>query len=265
MIAPGQLEERICAFVDILGFSNFVNGLNAATGADREHKLAQLIKVNDQFEEERSRFTKDLRRQGALTYFSDNIFLSIPVSRANAFELVCHYIDRICTALLIDGFLTRGAIVRGLIYHVENTVFGPAIVDASGVEKAVARFPRVVVKRNAVPEKFDNSDARLLACDDGPICLNPLHQFESFVQRLMANDRDSYMNSDNCRKRLSHLGKIRAHLERHFHTTRDRPDVHEKVRWMVLQLNTRVLTQEHGDIAQWPRAIAISEILPPAG
>lgn len=43
------------------------------------------------------------------------------------------------------GFLVRGGITIGPLYHDSNIVFGPALVRAATIEKDLARFPRVVL------------------------------------------------------------------------------------------------------------------------
>ena len=49
------------------------------------------------------------------------------------------------------GFLTRGAVVKGKIYHLDNIVFGPALVRAVALERA-AQQPRILFDRDSIIE-----------------------------------------------------------------------------------------------------------------
>ena len=96
MTEGGSLEDPFCAFIDILGFSNYVAALTASVSdATKTEIIGRLHNVNAQFEEERRKFDADIRDGGALTYFSDFIFLSIRSDINNSFRRLCHYADRI--------------------------------------------------------------------------------------------------------------------------------------------------------------------------
>lgn len=47
--------------------------------------------------------------------------------------------------LLKIGFLTRGAIVRGPLYHRDNVICGPALIQAVNLEEEEAFYPRVLI------------------------------------------------------------------------------------------------------------------------
>jgi hypothetical protein len=46
---------------------------------------------------------------------------------------------------LEKGFLYRGAIVCGKVYHTERKIFGPALINAYEMEKSKAIFPRIII------------------------------------------------------------------------------------------------------------------------
>jgi len=56
------------------------------------------------------------------------------------------------TNSLIDyGFIIRGAITIGDLYHDERIVFGPALNQAYEIESTIANYPRVIVDKRIVP------------------------------------------------------------------------------------------------------------------
>lgn len=145
-------EQRVIAFVDILGWSeackiesskltaaaqaiqNAANDFSLTTKT--EIKRLPNIKINPMY----------LKVQvGA---FSDSFTVSMPT------DYGCRIISgvaEVCRNLLHLGFLTRGAITVGDLYHVDNMIFGPALIEAVGLEKE-AVYLRLVCS----PELIDH-------------------------------------------------------------------------------------------------------------
>jgi hypothetical protein len=138
---PDQLEyeERYCAYVDILGFRELVKGLSVdptkfialKTALDNIHRKRELAGV-----------FWDIRTQN----ISDAIAISSEVT-AEGLEGVFETLTNLAVDLLCEGFFVRGAVVRGLLYHDDKTVFGEALVKAYEIESLIARYPRIVVTR----------------------------------------------------------------------------------------------------------------------
>ncbi len=57
--------------------------------------------------------------------------------------------------LLHAGFLTRGAAVLGNLYHRDNVIVGPALVEAADMEGREAIYPRILLSP-AVIREWDN-------------------------------------------------------------------------------------------------------------
>lgn len=76
-------------------------------------------------------------------YCSDAISISTPATNIDAIWL-CEAAARIVNHLCYHGFLVRGAIETGELYHSSNTIFGPAIVRAVKAERDNRR-PVIVV------------------------------------------------------------------------------------------------------------------------
>jgi hypothetical protein len=72
--------------------------------------------------------------------FSDNYVLSMPAEFAIRILLSAAALR---IKLLQLGFLTRGGVTVGQMYHIDNVVFGPALIEAVALEKE-AHYPRLL-------------------------------------------------------------------------------------------------------------------------
>jgi hypothetical protein len=74
---------------------------------------------------------------------------------------------RLIVDLLHMGFLTRGAIVVGDLFHRDNVIFGPALLEAYQIESREAFYPRIIVSNKALEELADDVGDDGLVIDDG--------------------------------------------------------------------------------------------------
>jgi len=141
-------EDRLVAYMDILGWEDATNRLAPE----------KLVEALDLIHEEPRSFNEAERErliefgkqpgvrinQGYLKIhaaaFSDNIAVSQPSSLGTTI----FSIRRICLRLLQLGFLTRGAVSVGQLYHEDNMIFGPALNRAHAIEVQEAVYPRLV-------------------------------------------------------------------------------------------------------------------------
>jgi len=72
--------------------------------------------------------------------FSDNYVLSMPAEFGIRILLSAAALR---IKLLQLGFLTRGGVTVGQMYHIDNVVFGPALIEAVALEKE-AHYPRLL-------------------------------------------------------------------------------------------------------------------------
>ncbi len=79
---------------------------------------------------------------------SDTIILSTSDDADALFALVLRC-GKLCADLLGRGFLTRGAIVRGRLYHKGQVIFGEALTNAYLIEQRSARYPRILISQEA--------------------------------------------------------------------------------------------------------------------
>jgi hypothetical protein len=148
-----EYEERYCAFIDILGFRQLIKRLDAGSARTSHIRSTLNTLHNPNF---RNIPDADFRVQS----ISDAVALSTRVSPLGLYYLLL-VIEGLGLQLIGQGFLIRGGVVKGRLFHDENVVFGRALVDAYELESRVVRFPRVMF-RSDVASDFD------LYCDKHP-------------------------------------------------------------------------------------------------
>ena len=146
-----EYETRLLAFVDILGWKN------ATLSRDVSTLRRALLPIAERAQIYNEQFRNDVRaRKGVIPnpiflevqycFFSDCFVFSTPISFG---PRIVTAVGEICRQLLENGFLARGAIVQGRVFHLDNVVFGPALVAAVHLEK-VTSMPRVVFDRESI-------------------------------------------------------------------------------------------------------------------
>ena len=134
-------EERIVAFIDVLGFAKLVEDSELDPAA--RSRIEKLIAADQLFE----RFLKNMFPLVYATFFSDSFILS--ATAANAIYLF-REAGYLCRHLLTLGLVFRGAIVAGSLHHDDRTIVGPAFVKAYRLERDAAIYPRVIIDDSAL-------------------------------------------------------------------------------------------------------------------
>lgn len=153
-----EYEQRVLAFIDILGFSKLAQRSSADQNARAQ--VAKLTEVTKLFE----RFVAEYLTFAEAAFFSDCFILSMtPPDLRTLF--VIREVGYLCRYLLWQGFVCRGAITSGALYHRERLIVGPALVCAYQLEQSVAIYPRVILDdetmahwRNEFIESSPHSD-----------------------------------------------------------------------------------------------------------
>ena len=142
-------EKRIVAFVDILGFKTIIEDSVCDTSLRRKALEATEIIHS--------------RRGGKIegtqvTTFSDSAVISCPLNMRNALFYTIIDIIHLQLELGNKGLMLRGGIAIGDVYHDDDIVFGLAMNEAYFLESKVAKFPRVVIRRETLDEGFVNTE-----------------------------------------------------------------------------------------------------------
>jgi hypothetical protein len=144
-------EDKFVAFVDILGFTNLVERAERQDGLslDTLRNLVALLGNEKDVNRiridgpsicpEAPRLRRDVNFE--ITQGSDSVIVSTEVSPAGLIGIAehCHIV---AMRLLKEGFLCRGYVTRGSIFHKGTEFYGTAYQQAAKSEPKVAIFQR---------------------------------------------------------------------------------------------------------------------------
>jgi hypothetical protein len=154
------MEEHLIIYIDLIGFSE-------ATRIWDESKMEALTNMLHNFAELSGEFSASkipaeggghqLHLRPEITTFSDHIVMSYPIKKLKEFEednsigltliLAQGLIGALASEALNLGFLIRGGVTIGNLYHQKRVVIGEAMTEAYELESRVAVYPRIVVSR----------------------------------------------------------------------------------------------------------------------
>ena len=148
-------EDRVVAFIDVLGFSAMVE----KTSTD-EKKLQLLTSALDGLHNKFWEWEADgVYSSFSFTQFSDSIVISALAESSDSFSMLMQLL--LGTMDLVDdyGILLRGGIARGQLIHDNTMLVGPAMVDAYRLESKVAIYPRIIIEEELKKLFDDNMEA----------------------------------------------------------------------------------------------------------
>lgn len=179
-----NFEERAVAFIDVLGFSSLVE--KAVMGdSEREQLqflvslLEDVIPILDAGVEQ----TVPKHLVPKHIYISDSIILSAPINdraikRYSGLEIVVMRAIQLTHRFLEAGYLLRGGISVGKVWHGESNIVGPAYAEAFKIENTGCK-PCIVLSKSAsrLWEKGFGASSRMCVLDHGSLMVNGLHDF----------------------------------------------------------------------------------------
>lgn len=150
-------EQRILAFVDILGFKNMVEG--AVHNKSEQERILTAMRIVRRY--------KDLNDSDAdkglnlcdcqVTTFSDSAIISYPLHYDGGFFGILIDLIHMQIDLLSLGIFIRGGIAIGLAYHNKYNAFGPAMNEAYKFESQKAIYPRIIFTEDTIIKGIRNS------------------------------------------------------------------------------------------------------------
>ncbi len=157
-----SLSEHIVLFLDLLGFSEASIQQDKARQAEILTLVQEIATWRREFE-----FHLEVHERGITTQlgptistFSDNIVISVPLDGLTHQQIkeeerwkhvlptMQQLASQIATRALNIGFLIRGGLTVGPLFHQDGVVFGKAMVDAYRIESRIANYPRIVISRD---------------------------------------------------------------------------------------------------------------------
>lgn len=131
-------ERRITMFVDFLGFKDLVE--------QSETNPSIIAAVHDAVSEVRSTMDSEgLLDSEVVTQFSDCLIVSVRADEASSVFHKVNALRMIVVDLADRGFLLRGGMTVGQLYHTDELVMGPAMNEAYRLESTEAISPRVII------------------------------------------------------------------------------------------------------------------------
>jgi len=154
-----EYEDRIIAFIDILGFRAFVNDTIDKKNKVNKDKLSNLINslllIKEEFQSPQE--NSELSSSFIITYFSDSIVFSVKPTAINDLIEVFEILKRTQLRLIEKGILLRGGIVQGNVIHTSQMIIGPAMMSAYDLESKSALYPRITIDPKIIYELFDEN------------------------------------------------------------------------------------------------------------
>lgn len=158
-------QKRAVAFLDILGFKNLIS----ESESGNTHKLRSLVALLDSY------IARDAGRSSTVPnevkpdylFVSDSIILSASIqdNQYDGLAIVTMKCIEIAQRLLFDGYIIRGAIDVGPVWHKEQNIFGSAYINAYQTEEAQEK-PRIILCPSA-KQHMEQVSARSLSCSGG--------------------------------------------------------------------------------------------------
>ncbi|MFZ2982340.1 MAG: hypothetical protein WA085_15000 [Sphingobium sp.] len=172
-----KYERRLLLFIDFLGFKEVV----ASTERDPDGLQRLLAAMDDIGTLGEASIFKSQR----VTQFSDSVVMSYRVTERSGVFWMINAIALTVISLAERGFLLRGAVTVGDLYHNSRHIVGPAMVKAYEMESKVACHPRVIVDPAVIrlARKRRNED-------------HTPNEEEAFVRDFMAEDADGHLFID---------------------------------------------------------------------
>lgn len=186
---PPELALSLCAFVDILGFSNTVKDAHARGSSKRiMHLLVSALSLSKAAIDK----SKSENNFWCHKFFTDNLLIGLKIQN-NIEYCVANMIHIVAThqlAMALSGFAVRGAIAAGMLHLSSDLVFGESLVRAHELEAdpSLPRQPRVILDKDSTEIVLaDTSFSGMCLKDsDGRLFVNYLdwYWYDEYVPEL---------------------------------------------------------------------------------
>jgi hypothetical protein len=232
-MADDAYPVRYVAFLDIIGFRELINRLNAdPTQLEFTRSLMHNIHQPNHTSWDAFFTGSDLKAES----ISDAVALSSSPTRQGLIHMFAA-IELLSIKLLRAGIFLRGAVVKDRLFHDDEMVFGEGLVRAYHYESTVARYPRIMVPRELradikgyIDEGFKEFfGGQVRQSTDGPQYWHVLRRFDEIKTRPLDHPQRP--------ARLATLIEIRDKIQSRLDEAVDNPKHFEKVHWFASYWN----------------------------
>lgn len=255
-------ENRIVAFIDILGFKDLIK--NSENNPEQIQKLLEILKYIKAWDSHGPNkwdikvvaVEEDAQRKGlekfdisgitTCTCFSDSIVVSVQCENElineKASTLIGN-ISKIGAQLLQAGILIRGAMTVGNLIHThDGIIMGPAMIEAYLLESNYAKNPRIILSDKLIGQlnyplerKRDRYPYHqyINRFEDGCAGFHQMQFFQVMQSEVVEQGMLKY-NLDIIRNRLI------DGLDMSF----SKPEVFLKYKWLMDQYNELIILED---------------------
>jgi hypothetical protein len=240
-------ENRIVAFIDILGFKELVNQSISIDSTDDSHKIDELNKVLisarrilDIDDPEKGLYTSRM-----VTQFSDSMVLSYRVDEESSLFNILINILHLVINLLADRILCRGGISYGKIIHTDKVIFGPALISAYDTESKAALYPRIIIDTTIIKKAIEYRVWGHTAEDE-----------QNYISEIVSEDTDQMYYVDYFLKAESEFDNLENDMPDHIKNLQEiidrgilseKPDLRVKYGWLANKYNSLLNEKKNPD------------------
>lgn len=158
-----KYEQRIVAFIDILGFKSLLSETTDNKGIDNEKAINAVISayeaIRDIWDLDKKSDYLDTESSDSkkVSIFSDCLVVSFEVNQPSQVFYTLLEIKWLIMRLISRKILCRGAVSLGKFIHTDHYLFGPALVEAYTLESKAAMYPRVILDHTVIEAGAQNS------------------------------------------------------------------------------------------------------------
>ncbi|MEQ5169335.1 hypothetical protein ABN211_11460 [Proteus terrae] len=195
-----KYEQRIVAFIDILGFKSLLNDTIDKSGEDNETIIDTIISAYEaihdiwDLDNESDFINEKVSEKKKVSIFSDCLVISFKVEQPSEVFFTLLEIKSLIMNLISRKILCRGAVSLGKFIHTNNYLFGPALVEAYMLESKAALYPRIILDHNVIEAGANNHASN-----------HDFNQELEYVQSLLEQDSDGMFYIDYFFKAQSEL------------------------------------------------------------
>ena len=243
-----KYENRLVAFIDILGFKELLNDTVSKDGEDDEKRIDSLIEayssIRDIWDLDKNlaEFTPSRENSKKVSIFSDCLVVSVLIEQESEVFYTLLEIKWLIMRLINLDILCRGAVSLGKFIHTDEYLFGPALVEAYTLESKAAIYPRVILDNTVIEAAGQHR--------------NPDHSLKTeknYVRALLGQDSDGMYYIDYFYKALQEFDEPQYDFPQYIHniaeiirkglmgsTHPSKADVKVKYSWMRERYNSMV-------------------------
>ena len=243
-----KYDNRLVAFIDILGFKELLKDTVSKDDKDNEKAIDQLIEayrsIRDIWDLDKNlpEFSSSRQDSKKVSIFSDCLVVSVLIEQESEVFYTLLELKWLIMRLVDLGMLCRGAISLGKFIHTEEYLFGPALVEAYILESKAAVYPRVILDNTVIDAAGKHR--------------NPGHSVtteKNYVRSLLEQDSDGMFYIDYFHKAYQELDEPHYDFPQYIHniaeiirkglmgsTHPSKADIKVKYSWMRERYNTMV-------------------------